>query len=539
MSWVLESLPSNERQVAEQALESYQHYVASGEIDDSSRVELGKAVYQTVLEQDVLFFGRVYLPVHFSHEEAHFHKPLAKLLHERTYFAGAAPRGHAKSTIANVAHTLHEAAMGRARFILIIGNTQLTAADHLDAILGELIENQKLIKDFPHLAPPDAAQLRRERKKKKKQRQTDFVTQGNVRFVARGAGQPLRGAKERSFRPDLIVLDDVDDDKTVRSETMRENLFKWFDKVVMNLEGVTQARVRVIGTILHKHSLLNKLIERWNGIIWKAVTNWEKQEVQWPSVWSYNRLMIKRDGGYDGDTKIKGVGHVTFAQEYMNDPQEDIAHPMREAWIQSALSIPEGLRKTGLVFIGIDLALSEKEKSSYNALVVHIVDKRTDETYVVDALRWRAPINETKRIIAAASNFWKPSLVGIESVQFQAAVVQQMIEEMPLFLYAGITPDRDKNSRFQVLANQYSLRKFRHLPLAELGNGTIPENTYSYPWTGKLPTLYQQELLDFPEVAQSDWCDASVYAYLARYMPYGVQTISTAALIQDIHGENW
>lgn len=539
MSWVIDALGPEEKQLADEALDVYAEYLTSGNIRDQNKFELGEQVYKTVLSKDVVFFGNIYLPDHFSHTEAKFHKPLSKMLHQRTFIAVAAPRGHAKSSLVSLAHCLHEAAMKRASFIMIIGNTGETAADHLDALIGELVENTKLQADFPHLAPADPVQLRKERKRKKRQRQTDFVTSGGVRFVARGAGQPLRGSKEGHVRPDLIVLDDVDDDKTVRSEKMRENLMSWFDKVVMNLEGVAQARVRVVGTIISKHGLLPKLIERWNGTVWKAVVDWESQEVQWPEVWNFNRLMVKRDGGYDNGVKIKGVGHIVFAQEYQNDPKQDEGHPLREAWIKRSLAVPNGLRQSGLCFIGVDLALAEKEKSSYNALVVHIYDKRTEQTYVMDALRWRAPINETKRIIKECVHFWKPQLTAIEAVQFQMAVVQQMIEEMPMYLFAGVTPDRDKAARFQLLANQYSLRSFNHLQLADLENGIIPQTGEPYPWTGRLPQKYEAELLDFPDIEFGDWADASVYAFLARFMPYGSQVASTAILIQDMEGTDW
>lgn len=534
MSWVLDSLPQEEKLLALVALDSYQHFLSTGHVDDESRVNLGEEVFKTTLNQDVVTFGRYYLPHHFSHHEAKFHSELSKMLWQRKYLAAAAPRGHAKSTITTVAHVLHETAMRRAKFVVIIGNTQQTAADHLDAILGEIIENRKLIEDFPHLEVPDAAELRKERKKKKRQRQTDFVTRGGVRFIARGAGQPIRGAKEREIRPDLIILDDVDDDKTVRSETMRKHLVSWFDKVVMALEGVIDARIRIVGTVLHKHSLLSQMIRRWNGKIWKAVIDWETQQVQWPEVWGFNRLMVKRDGGHDAGKPIKGIGSIAFAQEYQNEPQEDSAHPMRREWIQRVPLIPDMLRQSGTVFIGVDLALSEKEKSSYNSLVVHIYDPRSDLTYVVDAVRWRATINETKRIIAHKVAFWKPALTAIEAVQFQTAVVQQMIEEMPMYLFAGITPDRDKAARFQVLANQYSLKKLLHLETDErLGDGLTDT------WSGRLPSYYEDELLDFPDVENSDWCDGSVYAYLARFMPYGVQMVSTAVLIQDSSGADW
>jgi hypothetical protein len=45
----------------------------------------------------------------------------------------------------------------------------------------------------------------------------DFVTLNDIRVKARGRGQRLRGLKHRQWRPDLVVLDDLENDKMVKT----------------------------------------------------------------------------------------------------------------------------------------------------------------------------------------------------------------------------------------------------------------------------------------------------------------------------------
>lgn len=524
-SWVIADRDEDEQQVMLDALLAYfEHQAGERPFDDDAA--FGKSTYDYILARDVIWWGRHYLPHHISAIPAKFHKEMSRRLHQRVYDAMAAPRSHAKSTIVTVAHTLHQAALKRARFIVIIGATQPLAVDHLDAIISELVENEALISDYPHLAPPDPAELRRDRKKQKRQRQTDFVTAGGVRFSARGAGQSLRGMKEVSTRPDLIILDDVDDDETVRSVKMIDKLYRWFDQVVMALEGDVEMRIRAVGTIIHKKALIARLLGRWNGPTWKAIIDFDAEEVQWPEVWPFARLIAKRDGGVDVDgSPMRGIGRDAFANEYQNEPFDERRVQLDPEWIilvDDLAQVPD-FPHGGSIAIGVDLALSEREESSYNALVYSFRHFASDRIYMLYAERWRAPIGVTRsRIIAAARGepVQGPPLppatrVAIESVQFQSTVVQDVIPKIPCIV-VGVVPDRDKRTRFQVLAAQYSLRRVVHGP--------------------HLPRWFREDLI---EPSQNDTKDASVYSYLGHYADGGQTTVSTAVLIQDSQLASW
>ena len=48
-----------------------------------------------------------------------------------------------------------------------------------------------------------------------------LVTKSNIKLEAIGSGKKIRGRKHRNWRPDLIILDDVENDENVRTPDQR------------------------------------------------------------------------------------------------------------------------------------------------------------------------------------------------------------------------------------------------------------------------------------------------------------------------------
>ena len=85
-------------------------------------------------------------------------------------------------------------------------------------------------------------------------------TTNGVKVDAVGSGKKLRGRKNRSWRPDLIVLDDIENDENVNTPEQRKKLLNWFNKAVMKA-GDTYTDIMYVGTILHYDSLLSNTLK--------------------------------------------------------------------------------------------------------------------------------------------------------------------------------------------------------------------------------------------------------------------------------------
>lgn len=258
-------------------------------------------------------------------EPAEFHKEIEGLLEQHDRAAFAAPRGHAKSSLITVAYALYRAAEFYEPYILIVSDTQGQAAEHLGNVIKELLENEKLTRDYPHLKLPESRDYR---KKQVKRKQTEIITVGGIKFTAKGAGQSLRGLRHGAKRPSLIIGDDLENDEAVQSPEQRLKLENWFKKSLSNLPGASGAQIVIIGTILHRKSLLSWLLSdkgpaNYAKRLYRAVK--EDGLPLWPSAWTLAKLELKR----------LEIGSRAFSSEFLNDPVDESSTLFKEAWINA------------------------------------------------------------------------------------------------------------------------------------------------------------------------------------------------------------
>ncbi|MBQ6868304.1 MAG: hypothetical protein IJO16_06530, partial [Clostridia bacterium] len=235
---------------------------------------------------DTQLFGSVYLPHYFSLKAPSFHRELSKLWHKNimktddvtisltmkgSRLVIAAPRGHAKSTVMSLQNVLHAALYGYKKYILLISDTESQAVSFLDCIKCELEDNEKIIEDFGNM-------------KGKIWKSSSIVLANGCRIEALGSGQKIRGRRNAERRPDLIILDDIENDEDVRSPEQRRKLESWFFSAVSKA-GDYYTDILLIGTVLHKDSLLSNLLKNpiYTSRIYKAVISFSPSE-KW-QVW--------------------------------------------------------------------------------------------------------------------------------------------------------------------------------------------------------------------------------------------------------------
>lgn len=114
-------------------------------------------------------------------------------------------------------------------------------------------------------------------------------------ITCHGAGQQLRGKRFDKYRPDIVVIDDIETTEGVRSPDQRKKLKDWFFADVIPLGK--EARFFYVGTMLHEDCLLANLIQQpledpRTGSKWKTfrfgvlddegVPTWpEKYDLSW------------------------------------------------------------------------------------------------------------------------------------------------------------------------------------------------------------------------------------------------------------------
>lgn len=411
---------------------------------------------------DLSYFGRAYLPHYFIRKSPHFHEELDEIWEKgvmkdlnptkeaRTISrmkgsrnVTAAPRGHAKSTNFTFKDDLHAILYGYKHYIIILSDSSEQAEGFLEDIKTELEENANIIMDFGNL------------KGDKAWRSGVILTSTNIKVEAIGSGKKVRGRRHRNWRPDLIVLDDIENDENVNTPEQRRKLKSWFEKAVSKA-GDTYTDIMYIGTILHYDSLLNNVLQnprykakKYRAVISEAVNTklwdeWESiytnlfdedheaharkfyeeheadmllgTEVLWEEKLSYYDLM---------EVKIS-EGEASFNSELQNDPIDPDNATFNPEWFDYYEPELMDFTSPEFIFVGAnDPSLGKNKKSDTSSIINLAVSLKSGYMYVVDAsVEKRKPdviiedVFEMNRRLKrdCKKGFFK---FGVETVQFQ------------------------------------------------------------------------------------------------------------------------
>lgn len=273
---------------------------------EAQQAEFQAKLYESMAAEPMAF-GHTFMTRHFPLNSPSFHLELSDAVEAHQFVAIAAPRGSAKSTLLAFLKPAHSILFKRHRFIVIISNTFKKAAMHLDTIKNELTTNPVLKECFPITVTRDA------------EGDSEFIHPDGfeIKVLCKGVDQlgSLRGVKFRAWRPDLIIIDDLEDDEMVKNPIRRGELEAEFDEV-LNQIGDRHTRFVIVGTVLHDDSQLAKLINpvrytEFHKIILKAHLHvGTAQECSlWPEKWSLGYLK-----------ELMRTKPNVYAKEMQNDP---------------------------------------------------------------------------------------------------------------------------------------------------------------------------------------------------------------------------
>lgn len=376
---------------------------------------------------DFFYFCDTYLPHYFGEDktpDVHYEWINEVERTDKRVIPIAAPRGHAKSTRITFGWPLWQVLKGTEHIIPIISDTEYQAIDHTMKIKLELEDNKRIREDFGEIAVDGG--------------DGDFIANYSCRVLAMGAGQKIRGLKHQQHRPRIIICDDLENDKDVLSEKMREKLWKWFMAALIPALHPKQSRIFIVGTILHYDSLLNNLIKKFDGKIYKALENGKSL---WESRFSVETLESMRET----------MGNTLFEQEMNNNPVDEGSREFREDDLQVYTSISE---KVKYFKTYTDPAVGRNKKSDYSASITGALGE-SGTIYIEACNIEKQPIKKTMDYIFKNAEEYSLAESAIETFAFQE-VLKQWIEEnskrdnkyIPVI---GHTPKGSKESRIKSL----------------------------------------------------------------------------------------
>lgn len=422
------------------------------------------------------------------------------------YVAVAAPRGHAKSTAGTISYGLAMLLFRECKHLLILSDTEAQAASFVGAMKNKISDSKDLqdLFDIKLNAKGEVDFI--------KDSETEIIVQFNdghqFRVLAKGAEQKLRGLLWRDTRPDLVIVDDLENDELVMNKDRRDKLRRWFNSAL--IPAISKSgRIRMWGTILHMDSLLENMMPPPNDKLtvreglktyskrtkrmWKSVKyrahDEKMQEFLWPDRFSkehFQTLMAeaRANGLLDG-----------YSQEYLNEPIDDsVAYfKLRDLQDRTEKDKEKRLR----YYITIDPAISEETTADYSVFLIAGVDE-DKLLHVVNVIRERLDGRDIVDLILALHRTYDPAAIGIEEVHISKAIGPFLREEMiKQNTFPTIIPmkhgGKDKIQRARSIQARIRARGVR-----------FAKEEDWYP-------LFEEELIKFPRARHDDQVDALAY----------------------------
>lgn len=416
------------------------------------RIEAGRESFK--------YFLMIYFQESLNYPFAEFHDSLFEDLEDDDlqYLLIVMFREAAKSFICGIAFVVWYTVYKKGTYVVVASDEEKAAKNILGRVIHQFQNNALLINDFGQMY----YEKKERHKVSKKKTDGHFETSNNVTFLARGAGQKVRGALGNDIRrPDLLITDDLESLKTCMALDQRNKLFKWFNSEAVAATNQTSGRAIVLANMLHKDGFCIRLK---NTGIWK--THWVPVEkdgkLAWPDRWAYtkeeadeyNKTMPKEEWKTSIEEAKQKYGTHIFNTEFMLNPLDDGQTIIMEEWIQYySQEVDYKNRDKFKIVMAVDPAVKLKEHNDFTAIAVMAKEKVTNNMYLLDYVNKRLKFSDIKTHIHLLDKAYNPSFILVEDVAAQHWLIQEL-KDMNLPV-KGVGRRTDKRSRLISVSAKY------------------------------------------------------------------------------------
>ncbi len=382
----------------------------------------------------------------------------------------------------------------------------------VQAMAQELLENEDLIELFG---------LKKNEKglvQFLKSTESDIIVEFNdghtFRIMGKGAEQKLRGLLWNGLRPDLVLIDDLENDELVMNKERRDKLKRWFRGALVPILS-KKGKMRFWGTILHMDSVLENLMPKEydkytvdNGLkmysvnprktMWKGIKyrshNPDFTMILWPERYPKEFFKTRME-------EFTAAGMMDlYSQEYLNNPiDETVSYFKRGDFLAMQ---KEDYESKVNYYITLDPAISQESRADYSVFCIAGVDE--NRTVILKSvIRERLDAKEIVDLLLALQRTYEPEAFGIEKMMVTQAIGpflrEQMIAENTYLNVVQLTHSgKDKVQRARNIQARMRAKTCKFDKAAD--------------W---YPT-FEDELLKFPRGVKDDQVDA--WAYMGQLL---------------------
>lgn len=291
------------------ALESWNDQITA--IKESSHVDFADSTVEIEtrkkrLEADDEAWFAYYFEQYYTCAPAPFHIAATNRImnNRRWYEARAWARELAKSA-RSMMETIKLALTGQVKNVLLISNSADNAERLLLPFMANFEANQRIIQDYGVQKMIGSWEV------------GEFITKCGCAFRAIGAGQSPRGTRNKNYRPDMIIIDDIDTDEECRNTDRITDKWKWIEEAVIFTMSVSgNYRVIFNGNIIATDCCMIRAIAKAQELQQKGRGYAEIINIRdeyGVSVWS-------RNSEDDIDVFLSLVSTSAAQKEFFNNP---------------------------------------------------------------------------------------------------------------------------------------------------------------------------------------------------------------------------
>lgn len=326
--------------------------------------------------RDYAFFVSTYFPETARTPCARFQTDAARFIldnhNARAVFEWA--RGHAKSTHMGVLVPMWLKIQTKRQFntLVCVSKSEESATKLLSDLQAELQYNELYNHDFGNQVKAGSWA------------EGAFITTDNCYFTAVGRSQSPRGLKNKSRRPDYIVIDDIDDDELCRNPKRVAQATEWVLSALFGTMEAGRGRFILVGNRIAKDSILTRIAER-PGVHHTIVNILDRNgNPSWKENYRPEEIAAMRSM----------MGERNFRKEYMNDPTTEGAVFRREH-IRYARMLP--LQQYRQLVCYTDPSFKSSATADYKATMLvgltadghfHVLKAYAAQTTVSEMIAW-------------------------------------------------------------------------------------------------------------------------------------------------------
>lgn len=429
--------------------------------DDDFRDLLALSVIDIKVACGSIFKEIFYAPFSILHQQIF---DLINSGHKR--IAIAAPRGIGKTSIAR-AVAMRAILFRLKKFIIYLSNSATSAEMQTENIKRDLISNAQVRKLFGSIKDSISNTMHIDESFSK----SAWTAYGEIYILPRGAGQQVRGLNWSNHRPELVVIDDLEDKNEIRSEENRKKLKDWFWSDLMKTEDRYHKGCTFIyiDTIKHEDSLLVDLIEspEWATIQlsicdenYKSYDSNYMTDAEIKAEVDEHRRLGTLDSFYMERMNVPiATEDAVFKQEYFRY-FEDLGDSLK-------IGNEEPLRTYPMLHLTIvDPARTVKLQSADSAVITVAVDRSSRKYFVRDIVSRKFYPDEIYDELFRQVEMYSSFILGYDHVGLSQFITQPLENECRLRgihpLLVELPDRRSKEERVATLAPLYRLGYIYH-----------------------------------------------------------------------------